>query len=94
MYTVGQPKKRTFEFEVDGKVYSVPSLATLDLDAIMAYADAIRGGDDLAFVLYIVDNIFPEDAAACVRKLQLGQSAPLIRAYIAEGSETVGESKA
>ena len=94
MYKVGQPKKRAFEFEVDGKAYSVPSLAQMDLETIKAYAEAVKGGDDLSFVLWIVDNLFPADAAEVVRKLQLDQSAPLIRAYIAEGAETVGESKA
>ena len=94
MYSVGQPSKRTFDFEVDGKAYSVPSLSQMNLETVKAYAEAVRTGDDLSLVFWIVENLFPADAAAAVKKLQVVQVSGLIHAYIAESRESVGESKA
>ena len=94
MYHVERTSPRAFEFEIDGCEYSVPSLAQMPLDTVRAYAEAVKGGDDLSFVLWIVANLFPEDAQDAVGKLPIDQVSGLIRAYIAESGEGVGESKA
>lgn len=94
MYHVEQTKKRTFEFEVGGVEYSVPSLSQLPLDTVKEYAEAIKSGDDLTFVLWILGNVFPADAAEAVGKLPIDQVSGLIHAYIAESREAVGESRA
>ena len=94
MYIVERTDARVFEFEIDGKTYKAPSIASLPLGQAESYAEAATGGNDMAFATWVIDNLFPEEARDAVRSLTLDEARGLLQAYIKESAVSPGESQA
>lgn len=90
MYIVGIEEPRVFEFELDGETYRVPSVASMSIEKAREYADASKR-DGFSFALWIVDNLFPEDAREAVSELTISQLGALLGAYAQDAGVTLGE---
>lgn len=96
MYIVDKAERKPFEFQLDGEVYAVPSIASFNLEQVKAFKDAAKeyAGRDFDFALWLIDTHFPEDARKAVQGLNVAQLTNLIAAYVIEARESLGESKA
>ena len=90
MYIVGMDEPKVFEFEIDGKQYRVPSVANMSIEKAREYADASKR-DGFSFALWIVDNLFTEDAREAVSGLTISQLGALLGAYAQDAGVTLGE---
>lgn len=90
MYIVGMDEPKVFEFEIDGKQYRVPSVANMSIEKAREYADASKR-DGFSFALWIIDNLFPEDAREAVSGLTISQLGALLGAYAQDAGVTLGE---
>ena len=48
MYVVRTADSTTFEFEIDGAAYQVPTLAAMPVEDVVAFADAAADGEQSA----------------------------------------------
>ncbi len=94
MYVVPPNKRQTFDFEIEGKQYSVPYMKHMPLNKMLAYNKRIKhmkadaqGDEYIAFVA----DIFNEHAPGAIDNLSVEQFSDLMKAYIAEGQAAAGE---
>jgi len=94
MYKV-EKVKDPFEFESDGKVYSVPQISDLPLKRFKKIQKTVRDADENMREEVAVDavlEVFDEFAPGSTDNLTYMQAAKLVSAYANGGEESLGES--
>lgn len=94
MYTIEKSDGKRFEFEVDGKVYSVPMRESLPMPKFREIRKRISESDNPAEVaIDMVFELFDEYAPGVLDSLTFEQALKLVNAYSSGGDgETLGES--
>ena len=97
MYKLEGSKAKTFDFEYDGKTYSVPSRESLPMSTFRAIRKAIAESDspeETGFdeIMKLFDEYIPE----VMENIDMGQALELFRAYSfmddGEDSASLGKS--
>lgn len=94
MYTVEKSKAKCFEFEIDGKKYSVPRRESLPFPVFRKIRKRIQESNDAAEEgINAMFDLFEEFAPGALDSLDFEQALNLINAY-STGDEdaTLGES--
>lgn len=82
MYKLDDSKPTTFDFEYDGKVYSVPARTSLPMSTFRAIRKAIADSsnpEETGFdeIMKLFDEYIPE----VMESIDMGQAMELFRAY-------------
>lgn len=94
MFKLEDSKAKTFEFEFDGKTYSVPSRESLPMSTFRAIRAALAesgGSEEVLFdeIMKIFDEYIPE----VMERIDLGQAMELFKAYsVEDDGASLGES--
>lgn len=90
MYIIPKAEERRFEFELDGDVYSVPSIATLPL-SLAEEVEGVTAQGGLAVSKWVRARIFEPACEGIGDKLTAAQWTALVDAWAAEGGASLGE---
>ena len=94
MYKV-EKNTEAFEFEVDGKEYSVPTMQNLPLKAFREIQAKVRNAQDGTTeetAVYAMLDMFEELAPGCTETLTFSQALDLMKAYTDYNGEDLGKS--
>lgn len=96
MFKLDGSESRTFDFEFDGKSYSVPSRESLPLPKFRAIRRALAEADNAEEALFDeIMKLFDEHVPEVMERIDLGQAMALFKAYSTGGDEAdLGESSA
>ena len=86
----------TFEFDVDGKEYSIPTMQNLPLKVFREIQSKVRGANDgmtEETAVYALLDTFETLAPGCTETLSFAQAVDLMKAYTTyKGGEPLGKS--
>lgn len=94
MFKLEESKAKTFDFEYEGKTYSVPSRNSLPMSTFRAIRAALAesgGSEEVLFdeIMKIFDEYIPD----VMERIDLGQAMELFKAYSVEDEgASLGES--
>lgn len=95
MYSISTGEARRFEFEVDGKAYSVPHRESLPMPKFREIRKRIDGAENKAEeAIDTMFDLFDEYAPGALDSLTFEQAIQLVNAYTtgADGGDSLGES--
>lgn len=94
MYTIEKSEAKQFEFEIDGKAYSVPRRESLPFPTFRKIRKRIQEADDPAEEgVNAIFDLFDEFAPGALDSLDFEQALNLVNAYsTGDEGETLGES--
>lgn len=94
MYRIEKSEAKRFEFEIDGKEYSVPRRESLPFPKFREIQKRIKDADDPAEEgVNAIFDLFDEFAPGALDSLDFEQALNLINAYsTGDEGETLGES--
>ena len=94
MFKLEKSKAKTFDFEYDGKEYSVPSVSSLPMKRFRAIREKLAESNNSAEVFFDeIMNLFDEYIPEVMDTIDLDEAKALFKAYSAENDEaSLGES--
>ena len=93
MFKLESNEQKVFEFEFDGKTYSIPSRLGLPMARFRKIQKAITQADDKEEALFDeIMAVFDEYAPGIMEQLTLGQAMELFKAYSSDDDTSLGES--
>ena len=94
MFKLEDSKAKTFDFEFDGKTYSVPSRDSLPMSTFRSIRKALAESGNSEEVLFDeIMKIFDEYIPEVMERIDLGQAMELFKAYsVEDDGASLGES--
>ena len=97
-YIIKADKPESFEFEYDGKQYSVPYLRYAPYPVVAKYNAAVKkvktASEQADALIDLCSGQFEKHAPGVLKNLSMEQATEMFNAYVAEGKTTPGESQA
>lgn len=94
MFKLESSKAKTFDFEFEGKTYSVPSRQSLPMSTFRGIRKAIADSDNSEETLFDeIMKLFDEYVPDVMARIDLGQAMVLFQAYsVDDDGASLGES--
>lgn len=85
MFKLDASTAKTFDFEYDGKTYSIPSRESLPMSTFRSIRKAIAESDNSDEALFDeIMKLFDEYVPEVMERIDLGQAMELFKAYSSE----------
>ena len=94
MFKLDESKAKTFDFEFEGKTYSVPSRNSLPMRTFREIRKALSDSNNSEEALFDeIMKVFDEYIPEVMERIDLGQAMELFKAYsVEDDGESLGES--
>ena len=94
MFKLDESKAKTFDFEFEGKTYSVPSRNSLPMRTVREIRKALSDSNNSEEALFDeIMKVFDEYIPEVMERIDLGQAMELFKAYsVEDDGESLGES--